>query len=113
MSTPIVDRHTHTSFSDGTSTFEQNVADVAHAQRRLADLLALGTKGDGFVWLPSGTKRTRPLWSALPWRFCTLRRLPACRNATATLVTCRKATATSVRETGRHAPPLTVGTHNQ
>ena len=26
MSTPIVDCHTHTSFSDGTSTFEQNVA---------------------------------------------------------------------------------------
>lgn len=25
MSTPIVDCHTHTSFSDGTSTFEQNV----------------------------------------------------------------------------------------
>lgn len=33
MSTPIVDCHTHTSFSDGTSTFEQNVADVAHAIR--------------------------------------------------------------------------------
>lgn len=30
MSTPIVDCHTHTSFSDGTSTFEQN---VAHAIR--------------------------------------------------------------------------------
>ena len=44
MSTPIVDCHTHTSFSDGASTFEQNVADAAHARRRLADLLALGTK---------------------------------------------------------------------
>lgn len=33
MSTPIVDCHTHTSFSDGTSTFEQNVADAAHAIR--------------------------------------------------------------------------------
>ena len=33
MSTPIVDCHTHTSFSDGTSTFEQNVAAVAHAIR--------------------------------------------------------------------------------
>lgn len=33
MSTPIVDCHTHTSFSDGASTFEQNVADVAHAIR--------------------------------------------------------------------------------
>lgn len=28
MSTPIVDCHTHTSFSDGASTFEQNVADA-------------------------------------------------------------------------------------
>lgn len=35
MSTPIVDCHTHTSFSDGTSTFEQNVADVAHAGVRV------------------------------------------------------------------------------
>ena len=29
MSTPIVDCHTHTSFSDGTSTFEQNVEVLA------------------------------------------------------------------------------------
>lgn len=47
-STPIVDCHTHTSFSDGTSTFEQNVAAAARRDQR-----------------------------------------------------------------GRHAPPLTVGTHNQ
>ena len=39
--------------------------------------------------------------------------LVACNNATATLVTCNNATATSARETGRHAPPLTVWTHNQ
>lgn len=33
MSTPLVDCHTHTSFSDGTSTFEQNVAAAARAAR--------------------------------------------------------------------------------
>lgn len=35
MSTPIVDCHTHTSFSDGTSTFEQNVAAAARAGVRV------------------------------------------------------------------------------
>lgn len=35
MSTPIVDCHTHTSFSDGTSTFEQNVATAARAGVRV------------------------------------------------------------------------------
>lgn len=35
MSTPIVDCHTHTSFSDGASTFEQNVADAARAGVRV------------------------------------------------------------------------------
>ena len=34
MSTPIVDCHTHTSFSDGTSTFEQNVASAARRDQR-------------------------------------------------------------------------------
>ncbi len=35
MSTPIVDCHTHTSFSDGTSTFEQNVAAAVRAGVRV------------------------------------------------------------------------------
>ena len=59
----MVSLHVHASFSDGTSTFEQNVAAAARARRRPADLLALGTKGDGFVWSRRGAKRTRPLWS--------------------------------------------------
>lgn len=35
MNTPLVDCHTHTSFSDGTSTFEQNVAAAARAGVRV------------------------------------------------------------------------------
>ena len=35
MSTPLVDCHTHTSFSDGTSTFEQNVAAAARTGVRV------------------------------------------------------------------------------
>lgn len=35
MDTPIVDCHTHTSFSDGTSTFEENVRAAAAAGCRV------------------------------------------------------------------------------
>ena len=50
MDTPIVDCHTHTSFSDGTSTFEQNVRAAAAAGCRVlvsTDHLTLPASLDG------------------------------------------------------------------